>query len=91
MLLISFFGGWLIPRIAQTYGIGNAFALGAISCLFSLFMALSLIFMDLKAKKYDKKMWSKRKDAIQKLGLFHKIPDNDHSSEDEAKNEEFKW
>jgi predicted outer membrane lipoprotein len=56
MLLISFFGGWLIPRIAKDQGIGNAFGVGAISCTFSLIMALSLTYMDKKAKKSDKKM-----------------------------------
>lgn len=64
MLLVSFLGGWLIPRIAMVYGIGNAFATGAISCIFSMIMACSLIYMDIKARRDDKKMIAKRREAI---------------------------
>lgn len=64
MLLVSFIGGWLIPRIAASYGIGNAFGAGAISCIFSLIMASSLIYMDFKARNHDKKMVAKRREAI---------------------------
>ena len=56
-LLFSFFGGWLIPKIAKNYDIGTAFAAGAVSCLFSFFMAVCLIILDSRAKKHDKKMW----------------------------------
>ena len=64
MLLVSFLGGWLIPRIAMAYGIGNAFAAGAFSCIFSMIMACSLIWMDIKARKDDKKMIAKRRESI---------------------------
>jgi len=52
-LLVSFLGGYLIPRIAIKYGIGDAFAAGAISCAFSLVMSLCLIYVDNKARKRD--------------------------------------
>ena len=63
-LLFSFLGGWLIPKIAKNYGIGNAFFAGTLSCVFSFIMAMTLIIIDNRSKKYDKAMWKKRRQAI---------------------------
>ena len=60
-LLFSFVGGYLIPKIAKNYGIGNAFFAGAISCMFSFTMAMILIVLDNRSRKQDKAMKKKRR------------------------------
>ena len=52
----------MIPIIAEKYGIGNAFGTGALACSFSFLIALSLVYLDNYAKKYDDKLkleWKK--------------------------------
>lgn len=65
-LLVSFFGGWLVPLIAKDSGIGNAFAIGALSCTFSLIISTMLICLDNKATEHDQALWRKRREAIRK-------------------------
>jgi Mg/Co/Ni transporter MgtE len=55
-LLVSFLGGWLIPILARTYGIGSAFASGALACTFSFIIGMILIWLDNKAKSHDNQL-----------------------------------
>ena len=63
-LLFSFLGGWLIPKIARYSGIGNAFAFGAVCCLFSFFVSLALVVLDNWSTKKDRQMWHRRRQAM---------------------------
>ena len=67
-LLVSFLGGWLIPLIARESGIGDAFAIGALSCILSLVVASMLICLDKTAEKHDKELWKKRRATIRLRG-----------------------
>lgn len=95
-LLVSFLGGWLIPRIASDSGIGNAFAVGALSCIFSLVISIILICLDNKATKHDRTLWKKRREAIRRLSESQGLavtPEVDYEAEErerEKRENEFK-